>query len=342
MTITIQEITELVDGRFTGPENLPITGAAPFAQAAAGEITYAVKPELLRNLESTHASAVFVPSHYQDNSERLVFVDNPELAFARTLSLFSPRHRPDPGIHPQATVSRSADIAGDVFIGPAVTIGDHVIIGRGSVLMGNSYLGDRVSIGEDALVYPNTTILAGCRIGNRVIIHAGTVIGSDGFGYAKDNDSYVKIPHTGIVQVGDDVEIGAGNTIDRATFGKTWIKNGVKTDNLVHIAHNVVVGENTIIIAQAGIAGSVRVGKNVIIAGQSGISDHTSIGDNAVVGPQSGVAKSVPGGEVVFGSEAMPHKIWLRVQRIMPRLPELKKKIAQLEKQLLRIEDEKR
>jgi len=199
-------------------------------------------------------------------------------------------------------------------------------------------IGDNVVIGNDVMIYPNVTVLDRCTIGNRVIIHAGTVIGSDGFGFAPDGKKYYKVPHTGIVRIDDDVEIGAGNTIDRATFGKTWIKSGVKTDNLVHIAHNVTVGENSVLVAQVAIGGSVSIGKNVILAGQAAIADHLILGDDVTVVGQSGVAKSVPSGETVSGSPAIPHRLWLRVQKILPRLPDLKKKLEDIEKRLKRIE----
>lgn len=194
--------------------------------------------------------------------------------------------------------------------------------------------GEGVCIGDDVEVFPNVTILKGCVVGNRVIIHPGSVIGSDGFGFVPDGEQHYKIPQLGIVVIDDDVEIGACNTIDRATFGKTWIKQGVKTDNHIHIAHNVVIGENTLIVAQVGIAGSTTIGKNVILAGQAGIGGHLSIGDRVTVGPQAGVTRSVSEGQVVSGTPEMPHRLWLRVSQIIPRLPELKKKVAVLEKRM--------
>ena len=171
-----------------------------------------------------------------------------------------------------------------------------------------------------------------------MVINAGTVIGSEGFGFAPDGETYYKIPQIGIVQIDDDVEIGAGNTIDRATFGKTWIKRGVKTDNLVQIAHNVTVGENTILVSQVGISGSCTIGKHAVLAGQAGISGHLTIGDDAIVGPQAGIGKSVPAGEVVSGSPGIPHRRWLRVQNVVPKLPEMKKRISEIEKRLKKIE----
>jgi UDP-3-O-[3-hydroxymyristoyl] glucosamine N-acyltransferase len=195
-------------------------------------------------------------------------------------------------------------------------------------------------IGDDVTLFPNVTILERCRIGNRVIVQAGSVIGSDGFGYAPDGRMYRKIRHIGIVQIDDDVEIGAGNTIDRATFGRTWIQRGVKTDNLVHVAHNVTVGEDTVLVAQVGISGSVTIGRHVIIAGQAGVSGHLDIGDDVIIGPRGGVAKSIPAGEVVSGAPEMPNRAWLKVQRIIPRLPEFKKKMEDIEKRVKRLEGE--
>jgi UDP-3-O-[3-hydroxymyristoyl] glucosamine N-acyltransferase len=200
------------------------------------------------------------------------------------------------------------------------------------------YVGSEVYIGHDTILYPNVTILDRCIIGDRVTIHSGTVVGSDGFGFAQDGSSYFKIPQVGIVQIDDDVEIGANCTIDRATMGKTWIQRGVKIDNLVQIAHNVVVGEDGIIIAQVGISGSTKVGKNVILAGQVGVTGHLEIGDNVRVGAQSGIAKSVPPGQSVSGSPAISHRDWLKNCQILSRLPELRKKIISLEKRLAAIE----
>jgi UDP-3-O-[3-hydroxymyristoyl] glucosamine N-acyltransferase len=196
-----------------------------------------------------------------------------------------------------------------------------------------------VVLGDDVEIYPNVTIRERCRIGSRVTIHPGTVIGGDGFGFSPDGKRYHKIPHTGIVQIDDDVEIGALNAIDRGTFGRTWIQRGVKTDNLVHVAHNVTVGEDTLLVAQVGIAGSATIGRHAILAGQAGVTGHLTIGDNAVVGPQAGIARSVPEGEVVSGSPEMPHKQWLRVQRILPGLPEIKKQISELEKRISKVEE---
>jgi UDP-3-O-[3-hydroxymyristoyl] glucosamine N-acyltransferase len=190
------------------------------------------------------------------------------------------------------------------------------------------------------VVHANVSILDHTRIGSRVIIQSGTVIGSDGFGYVQEDGKYHKIRHTGCVQIDDDVEIGANNTIDRATFGRTWIQRGVKTDNLVHIAHNCVIGEDTILVAQVGLSGSVTVGKHVILAGQVGVAGHLHIGDNAIVGAQSGIGQDVAPGDVVSGSPVMPHRVWLRMVKLLPRLPELKRRLDKLEKQVERPDED--
>ena len=207
------------------------------------------------------------------------------------------------------------------------------------VLHPNVVVGNQAVIGDDTVIHPLVAVLERCRIGRRVIIHAGTVIGSDGYGFVQDQGRHVKMPQTGIVQIDDDVELGANNTIDRATFGKTWIKEGVKTDNQVHIAHNVVVGEHTLLIAQVAIAGSTRVGHHTIIAGQSGVADHLEIGNQVMIGGRSGVAQSIPDKQVVSGAVlAIPHKAWRRVNQILPHLPDMQRKLRSLEERLRQLE----
>ena len=223
-------------------------------------------------------------------------------------------------------------------MGPCAVIQHHVTVGDRVQIHPNAVIGDHVEIGNDVIIYPNVTILDRCKIGNRVIIHAGTVIGSDGYGFESDGDQYHKIPQLGIVQIDDDVEIGANNAIDRAAFDKTWIRSGVKTDNLVHIAHNVVVGENTAIVGQVGISGSTTLGRNVVLAGQAGIGGHITIGDRAIIGSKAGISQSVPDGAVLSGFPGIPHRLWLRVQRAASKLPELFKQVSSLEKRVAKIE----
>jgi len=338
MEMSLTAIAQVVNGGIKGDKNKKICGAAPFDAASGDEITFAGNAKFLKKIDETDAGAVIVPRDFQDSTKNILQVDNPQLAFAMVLNLFYPPLKPEPGISSYACIGKNFVCGREVCIAPFVVIGNNVTVGHGITLAPNVVVGDNVVMGNHVQIYPNVTILERCTIGNRVIIHAGTVIGSDGFGFAPNGKKYYKIPHTGVVRIDDDVEIGAGNTIDRATFGKTWIKRGVKTDNLVHIAHNVTVGEDSVLVAQVGISGSVTIGKNAILAGQAGIVGHLTIGDNVTIGAQAGVAKSVPGDEVVSGSPAITHRLWLRVQKILPRLPELKRKLEDMEKRLKKIE----
>ncbi|MFH2218799.1 MAG: UDP-3-O-(3-hydroxymyristoyl)glucosamine N-acyltransferase [Pseudomonadota bacterium] len=342
MEISLAKIRDFVNGEISGDLTKMIRGVAPFDHAGVDDITLAAGPKYLKRIGQTGAGAVVVPKDFKTPSTNIVRVDNPQVAFARIMTLFHPPARPKPGISSTAYIGKNFTCGQEASIAPCAVIQDNVVLGHRVILHPCVVIGDNVVIGDDVEIHPNVSILERCRIGSRVIINAGTVIGSEGFGFAPDGETYCKIPQTGIVQIDDDVEIGAVNAIDRATFGKTWIKSGVKTDNLVQIAHNVTVGENTILVSQVGISGSCTIGKHAVLAGQAGLSGHLTIGDNAVVGPQAGIAKSVPAGEVVSGSPEMPHRLWLRVQRIIPKLPELKKKIIEMEKRLEKIEQVKR
>lgn len=339
MKVPLSKIARLVQGHVIGDSDRIISDAAPFEQAGAYEITVAGSARFVKKIEDCNAAAILVSRDISDKGHNLVQVDNPMVAFAKVIQYFHPPAKPRGAIHPAAVIGTDFKCGQNVTIGPMVVIGDQVTVGDQVWLHPGVVIGDHVIIGNDVTIHPNVTLLERCTIGDRVIIHSGSVIGSDGFGYAPDGKCYHKIPHTGIVQIDDDVEIGANNTIDRATFGKTLIGRGVKTDNLVHIAHNVIVGENTVLIAQVGISGSVTIGKNVILAGQAGIAGHLTIGDGATVGPQTGVGKSVPDGQIVSsGIPEMPHRLWLRVQRFIPKLPEFSKRLAGLEKRLKMLE----
>ena len=337
--LPLVRIAEEIRGRITGDEKIMIRGVAPFEKAGADDITLAGDRRFLKIIDQTGAGAVIVPGDFQCHTQTIVQVDNPQVAFAKVLKLFCGSSRPEAGISPFADVGASFTCGRDIFIAPFVTVGRNVTLGHRVTLHAGVFVGDNVVMGDDVEIFPNVTVMAQTRIGNRVTIHAGSVIGSDGFGYAPDGRKYVKIPHKGIVQIDDDVEIGACNTIDRAKFGKTRICRGVKTDNLVHIAHNVTVGEDTVIVAQVGISGSVRIGSHAILAGQAGVAGHLDIGDDATIGPRAGIMKPVPAGKVVSGTPAMPHKLWLRVLRVTPELPDMKKKLSEIEKRLKKIEE---
>ena len=341
MKTSLSQIAALVQGNIIGNGEEMINSAAPFDLAGEGQITVAGNAKFLKKIDTCTAAAVIVPLDFRTDTNNLLQVDNPMVAFAKIMQYFNPLIQPAAGIDPGAAVGENFKCGQDVTVGPQVAIGRHVTIGDRVWLQPGVVIGDEVVIGDDVIIYPNVTIQARCRVGSRVIIHAGSVIGSDGFGFAPDGKCYHKIPHIGVVHIDDDVEIGANNTIDRGTFSKTYIGRGVKTDNLVHIAHNVTVGENTVIVAQVGISGSVTIGKNAILAGQAGVAGHLTIGDGATVGPKTGVGKPVPDGQIVSaGIPEMPHRLWLRVVRMIPKLPEIGKRLAELEKKFKRVEEE--
>jgi UDP-3-O-[3-hydroxymyristoyl] glucosamine N-acyltransferase len=337
--MTLNAIAGQVAGRVIGDPDTIITGVGPLESAAEGDITFAEKGPSLQKIANCRASAVLVPLDFSDSPRNLVQVNNPRLAFAAILSSFHPLKRPALGIHSSAVIGEGCRLGKEICIGAGTVLGDRVTIGDNVWLHPLVVIGDDAAIGNDTIIYPHVVILERCRIGQRVIIHAGTVIGSDGYGFVQDGGRHLKIPQTGIVRIDDDVELGAGNTVDRATFGETWIQEGVKTDNQVHVAHNVVVGAHTLLVAQVGIAGSTTIGRHAILAGQAGIAGHIDIGDGVIVGPKTGVAHSLPAKQIVSGGvAAMPHRTWLRVQHIIPNLPEMAKQIRELEKRISELE----
>ena len=298
----------------------------------------------MSQLEKTKAGAVIVPHTFifDDTFLKdivLLKVENPKISFFNIVSIFHPEKKINSYIHNTAAIGHHVTFGENPVIEANVCIGDHVNIGDNVHLMPGVYIGDNVTLGDNTIIKPNVTIIEQSRIGKNVIIHSGTVIGSDGFGFTPNSDKHEKIIHTGFVYVGDHVEIGACNTIDRGTIGTTVIENGVKTDNLVHIAHNVKIGENSLIVAQVGIAGSTKIGKNVIIAGKAGITGHIKIGDNAVVGPYSAVHSDVPENQIVSGIPQMPHSRWRKVVSIISRLPEMRKNLFSFEKRLKKLEN---
>ncbi len=346
MGLTVKQIADTIGAAVTGDDTIIVERAAPFEDAPADALTFAVEPRYLKRLHDTGAAAVIVPENFSPEdfsalTAALLKAENPKQAFLNIAALLHPPKEPDRIVSLQAVIGKGVRLGRDVTVGPNAYLGENVILGDGAVIMPNVCIQDNVEIGARTVIKPNVTIMENCRIGKDVILHSGTVIGSDGFGFDQERGKHSKIVHTGIVRIDDNVEIGACNTIDRGTFGRTWIKSGVKTDNLVHIAHNVTIGENSLLVAQAGIAGSTRIGDNVIVAGKAGISGHLEVGDNSIVGPLAGVVSNVPGGEIVSGMPQMPHKLWLKISRIMPRLPDMRKKILALENRVGRLEKRK-
>ncbi|MBN1106569.1 MAG: UDP-3-O-(3-hydroxymyristoyl)glucosamine N-acyltransferase, partial [Deltaproteobacteria bacterium] len=332
MAFTLKQIGELVGGEVNGDAGRLITGISSLADASPGDISFYADPRYKDSLKGTKASALLVSRKTDLYPGAQILVKNPALAYARVAALFAPALPRHPGVSPRAVIQESSVIGEETSIYPLVYVGRDAVIGNGVTLFPGVYVGDRVKIGDRTVLYPNVVVLADCIVGNDVILHAGTVVGSDGFGFVQDRGTSVKIPQLGIVQIDDQVEIGANSTIDRAALGRTWIQKGVKTDNLVQIAHNAVIGEGSIVVAQAAIAGSARLGHHVIVGGQVAINDHVEIGDRVMIGSQSGVAKSIPAGEVVSGTPTMPHRLWLRISGLITRLPEFLDRLKRLEK----------
>lgn len=335
MRKTLREIAEFIDGKVVGDENIVITGVSGIKEASKGDITFLANPKYFPLVEKTAASAIITSADIQTPDKSLIHTKNPSLDFARVISLFAPNALMHPkGIHPSAILGNDVSLGQNVAIGPYAVVEDEVSIGDNSVIYAHSFIGHHTKIGRDAIIYAHVSIRERITIGNRVIIHSGTVIGSDGFGFATIEGLHHKIPQIGTVEIGDDVEIGANVTIDRARFDKTIIGSGTKIDNLVQIAHNVVIGENSIIVAQVGISGSTTIGKNVTLAGQVGVVGHINIGDNAIVMAQSGVSKSVPEGTIVWGYPAKRQDIAKRVNACVQNLPRLYKTVEEIKKKI--------
>ena len=333
------ELADIVGGEIRGNSDLEITGIAGIREAKSGDITFVANPKYEEYLETTSASAVIARLDL-DSDKPLIQVENPYFAYLTVLNLFAdemaakyPR-----GIHEFTVIDETARLADDVSVGPFCQVSEHATIGKNTTILAGTYVGPNVTIGEDCLIYSNVTIREGSSLGDRVIVQPGAVIGADGFGFAKEGQTHHKVPQIGRVIIEHDVEIGANSTVDRATTGETRIKRGSKIDNLVQIAHNVVVGEDSIIAAQAGISGSTELGKNVVLAGQAGLVGHITIGDGAKVGAQGGVTKSIPPDTAVSGYPAREHSRAKRIYAYTAKLPELFKRIKELESKIEEIE----
>jgi len=339
MQKTLQELAHLIGGEVIGDASLEISGISSVDEAVKGEITFIASSKYLAKAKETKASAIIVSKKLEGIDKPLIITDNPYLAYAKIVTLFHHRTHPVLGIDKNALIGEGTRIGKEVSIYPFVFIGKDVTISDRVVIYPHTFIGDGTSIDEETIIYSNVTIRERCRIGRKVIIHSGSVIGSDGFGFAPDGKRHYKILQVGVVQIDDDVEIGANNTIDRAALGKTWIKRGVKTDNLVHIAHNVVIGEDTLLVAQVGISGSTKIGNHATLAGQVGVVGHIEIGDNTIVGPKTGVSGSVPANTIVSGYPHMPHREWLKSSRCYPLLPQMRKLLNRLEKKVKTLEE---
>ena len=338
MEFSAKQIAEYLGGSVEGNENATVKTFAKIEEGVKGAISFLANPHYAHYLYTTQSSIVLVNNDFvpeQPVSATLIRVENAYESIARLLTLYQSTIQKRTGIHPLACVAESAHIGKDCYVGPFAYIGENVNLGDNCQVYANVVIEERTTVGNNCLFYPNVTIYHDCKIGNNVTLHAGTVIGADGFGFAPASDGYEKIPQIGIVTIEDNVEIGANTCVDRSTMGSTYVRKGVKLDNLVQIAHNCEVGENTVMSAQVGVAGSTKIGKWCMFGGQVGIAGHAIIGDRVLSGAQAGIAGSIRKGNVtVQGSPAIDAKNFMRSSVVFKYLPEMRKELDALKKEI--------
>ena len=343
MEFTAKQIAEFVNGNVEGDENAAINTFAKIEEGKPGAISFLSNPKYTHYLYTTESSVVLVNADLkleQEVKATLIRVPNAYEAVARLLQLYDSMKPKKTGVSPLASIAASAKIGENCYVGPFACIGENVVVGDNCQIYPHVTLGDGAKIGNDCLFYPNVTVYHGCKIGNSVTIHSGSVIGADGFGFAPNAEGYDKIPQIGIVTIEDNVEIGANTCVDRSTMGSTYLRKGVKLDNLVQIAHNTDIGENTVMSAQVGIAGSTKVGQWCMFGGQVGLAGHIKIGNKVFLGAQSGVPGSIKDEQTLIGTPPMEPKKYFKSQAIFRRLPELYAKINELEKELKKLKGE--
>ena len=328
----LSEIAAFIQATVVGDGTVEIRDIKGLDEAGDGDLTFLANPKYRKKIDSTGASAILVSPRRRDGEEPPCR-DGP-LHRAGAAAFALPSRRGDfQGVNRDAWIDAEADVSEEgatVYAG--VLVGRGAQIEAGAVLYPGVFIGRDAVVGEASILYPRVTVYRRCLIGRRVVLHAGVVVGSDGFGFASPGQENLKIPQVGYVQIDDDVEIGANTTIDRGTLGRTWIQRGVKIDNLVQIAHNVVIGEYSIIVAQVGISGSTQLGKGVVIGGQAGLVGHIRIGDHVMIAARSGVHKDIPPGQIVAGTPHMPHREWLKMEACLPKLPEMREALAALQR----------
>jgi UDP-3-O-[3-hydroxymyristoyl] glucosamine N-acyltransferase len=337
---TLAEIAAFLGGSVDGDGNVAIENIRGIDEAEPGDITFVANAKYRKKMESTRAGGILVAPGTTCPGKNLVVVSDPYSSLGKLLELYYAEEESPAGISDKAFIEEGAGVSPDAIVYPGAHIGRGARIGNQTVIYPGVYIGKNASVGEGSVLYPGVTVYRGCAIGNRVIIHAGAVIGADGFGFALPGGENRKIPQVGYVQIDDDVEIGANTTIDRGALGRTWIQRGVKIDNLVQIAHNVVIGAYSVIVAQVGISGSARLGRGVVIGGQVGVVGHITIGDGVMAAARAGIHKDVPPGMIVAGAPHQPHREWLRKEAALQRLPELRETVADLKRRIAELEKE--
>ncbi|HEY4485958.1 MAG TPA: UDP-3-O-(3-hydroxymyristoyl)glucosamine N-acyltransferase, partial [Nitrospiria bacterium] len=330
-SFSVQDLSASVGGTVAGDGTVRIKGVAGIREAQTGEITFLSNPRYSRLLAETRASAVILAKADSAVPCAQIVSADPYYAYARIVALFTDRPYVPTGVSPLAAVGRNVNMGRDTSIHSFVTIGDRAVIGDRVTLHPGVYVGEESVVGNDTVIHANACVRERVRIGCRVIIHSGTVIGSDGFGFATHGGRHHKIPQIGTVEIADDVEIGANSAVDRAALGKTMIGRGTKIDNLVQIAHNVTVGEDCLLVSQVGISGSAAIGHHVTLAGQTGVAGHLTIGDHVVATGRTGVTKDIPSNQIVSGYPPLPHRNWLEAQATFAHLPEMRKRLKALE-----------
>jgi UDP-3-O-[3-hydroxymyristoyl] glucosamine N-acyltransferase len=331
---TVAQLAAQIGGEVLGDGSVLLTGIAPADGAAAGDLTFAEKPSYLAAAEASQASAILVPIGFESAVKVLIRVKDARIAIAKVLPLFFPPEKHASGIHPSAVVDPSAQIDPTASVGPQCVVGAGVTVGRNTVLMGGNHIGRDSKIGDDVCLHPNVVLYAKTHVGNRVSIHAGTTIGSDGYGYVFDQGRHRKMLQVGNVVIHDDVEIGSNTSIDRGALGATVIGQGTKIDNLVHVAHNVVMGKHCLIMGQVGFAGSTQLSDYVVIASQSGIAGHLKLGAQSTIGAKSGVMRDIAPRETVLGYPAAPDKQAKRQWIALSKMPEALRRLKKLEQQV--------
>lgn len=338
MQISLRELAEYLGGVVAGDPEATVSGLGSLDDALPGQITFLANPKYAHKVETTAATAVMLPPGAESYGKNAIVLSNPYLAFAKVLTLFTTVKKASKGVMPGAFIGENVQLGADITIYPGAYVADRVKIGDRVVIYPSAVIYEDVTIGDDVVIHGNVSIRERCRVGSRVIIHNGAVIGSDGFGYAPDGKSYFKIPQIGIVIIEDDVEIGANTTIDRAALDVTRIGRGVKLDNLVQIAHNCTIGQDTVFASQSGIAGSSQVGKNVTVGGQVAISGHLKVGDNIMLAGRCGVTGNLDNPGVYSGMPPLPHKEWLKASIVYGKLPEMRRTVSALEKRIAELE----
>ena len=345
MEFTAKQIAELIGGKVEGNEQAAVSSFAKIEEGQKGAISFLSNPKYTHYIYETQSTIVLLNEDVELErpvSATLIRVKNAYESVARLLQIYESMKPRRTGIDSQAFISPKAQIGKDVYIGPFAYIGDGAVIGDKTMIYPNAVIGDGVKIGEQCTIYPNVTIYQDCKIGNRVTLHAGAVIGADGFGFAPNQDGYEKIPQIGIVMIEDDVEIGANTCVDRSTMGQTVVHRGVKLDNLVQIAHNCEVGDNTVMSAQAGLAGSTKIGQWCMVGGQAGFAGHIHVADKTFVGAQCGVISNTKGnGEQLIGSPAMDTKTFFKAKALYRKLPDMYRELGLLRKEIEELKNNK-